>query len=202
MKDLKEVVLYFKEGCPLVPVDIAKSITDRFKEIGNPIVLNPASNTNEPLVIFKDNQEFMLTVGTATVNIVVEEKHFDELDTIIFDLVDLFNDLKVEFTNIGLISSLFLSEKHKDICFNKIFNKESLPDGISDFNVSFFKEIDFRKEKINCWERLITNNNQYSELLVQFDINCLTIKKLDLDMKLIREFLKTANSYIEERLDF
>ena len=46
MKDLKEVVLYFKEGCPLVPVDIAKSITDRFKEIGNPIVLNPASNTN------------------------------------------------------------------------------------------------------------------------------------------------------------
>ena len=60
----------------------------------------------------------------------------------------------------------------------------------------------YRKEKINCWERLITNNNQYSELLVQFDINCLTIKKLDLDMKLIREFLKTANSYIEERLDF
>ena len=201
MKDFKEIVLYYKDGCPLVPVDIAKSVTDRFKEIGNPIVLSPEVNSNEPLVVFKDNQEFLLTVGTSTVNLAVQEKYYDKLDTIIFDLVDLFNDLKIEFINIGLICSVFLSEKYKEIYFNKIFNKDSLPDNISEYNLSFFREIKFRKDNINCWERLITNSPRYNELLVQFDINCLTIKKLDLNMKLIRELLKTVDSYIEERLE-
>lgn len=201
MKDFKEIVLYFKDGCPLVPIDIAKSVTDRFKEIGNPIVLNPQQNGIEQLVIFNENPEIRLTVSTSTVNIALQEKYFDELDTIIFDLVDLFNDLRIEFINIGIICSVFLSEKYKEIYYNKIFNKESLPDGVSDYNLQFFREIKFRKNNINCWERIITNSQQYKELLIQFDINCLTIKKIDLDMKLIREFLKTVDAYMEERLD-
>jgi hypothetical protein len=76
MNDVREIVLYFKEGCPLVPVDIAKSISDRFKEIGSRVVLTPETNSNQPLVIFKENTEMMLTVGQMTVNMVVQEKYF------------------------------------------------------------------------------------------------------------------------------
>ncbi len=113
MDDLREVVLYFKEGCSLVPIDIAKSICDRFKDIGSPLVLTPEENTNQPLVVFKENPEMMITVGRMTVNMVIHEKHFEKMDTIIFDLVDLFNELNINFSSIGLIYSIFLSEKDK-----------------------------------------------------------------------------------------
>jgi hypothetical protein len=202
MNDVREIVLYFKEGCPLVPVDIAKGISDRFKEIGSPVVLTPETNSNQPLVIFKENTEMMLTVGQMTVNMVVQEKYFEKLDTIIFDLVDLFNDLKIEFVNIGVIYSLFFSEKHKELCMNKFLNVENLPNDFEEFNLAFFQKIKYKKDYLNCWERLVTNSEHFNELLVQFDINCLAIEKVDIDMKFIKEFLKIIDEHIEERIDF
>ena len=202
MDDLREIVLYFKEGCSLVPIDIAKSISDRFKDIGSPLVLTPEENPNQPLVIFKENPEMMVTVGRMTVNMVIQEKYFEKMDTIIFDLVDLFNELNITFGNIGLIYSVFLSEKDKEIITNKIFNIDNLPSDINEFNTAFFKKLKFKKEYLNCWERLMTNSESFNGLLVQFDINCLSIQSIDLDMKFIRELLKIVNDYTEERLDF
>ena len=202
MDDLREIVLYFKEGCPLVPIDIAKSISDRFKDIGSPVVLTPEEKSNQPLVLFKENPEMLVTVGMMTVNMVIQEKYFEKMDTIIFDLVDLFNELNITFTNIGFIYSIFLSEKDKDIITKKVFNIDNLPKDVEEYNTAFFKKIKFKNEYLNCWERLITNSEQFKGLLVQFDINCLSIPSVDLDMKFIREILKEVNTYTEERIEF
>ena len=202
MDDLREIVLYFKEGCPLVPIDIAKSICDRFKDIGAPVVLTPEENTNQPLVLFKENPEMMVTVGRMTVNMVLQEKYFEKMDTIIFDLVDLFNELKITFNSIGLIYSIFLSEKDKEIITKKIFNIDNLPSDVEEFNTAFFKKLKYKKEYLNCWERLITNSDNFKGLLVQFDINCLSLPPVDIDMKFIRELLKIVNEYTEERIEF
>ena len=201
MDDLREIVLYFKEGCPLVPVDIAKSICDRFKDIGSPVVLTPEENSNQPLVLFKENPEMMVTVGRMTVNMVVQEKYFEKMDTIIFDLVDLFNELNITFTNIGFIYSIFLSEKDKEIITKKIFNMDNLPSDVEEFNVAFFRKIKYKNDYLNCWERLITNSDNFKGILTQFDINCLSIPNVDLNMKEIRNLLKVVNQYVEERIE-
>ena len=96
MKDMREVVLYFGDGCKLVPIDIAKSLSDRFEELGKPLVLTPeASQKTAPLVVFKDNPDFMATVTQMTINLVVNHTYFEKLETIIFDVVDAFDDLNI-----------------------------------------------------------------------------------------------------------
>lgn len=197
MDDIREVVLYFKKGCKLVPFDIAKAISDRFKDIGSPGIFNPENS--QPLVVFKENPEMMITVTLMTVNLVVSEKYFKKLDTVIFDLIDLFSDLEIEFTKIGLIYSMFLSEKNKDIFKNKLLKTDNIPEDIEDYNVSFYRKLDFKDTKLNCWERLITNSDQFNELLIQFDFNTLSDEEVNIDMKFIKELLKVSNNYIEER---
>ena len=199
MNDIREVVLYFKEGCRLVPFNIAKAISDRFDEIGSPTILNPEVNSNQPMVIFKENEQMMITVTQMTVNLVVTEKHFKKLDTIIFDLVDLFDEIDIEFVKIGIIFSIFLSEKNKEIFMNKLLNTNNIPDDVEDFNVSLYRKIDFRKTKLNCWERVITNSEQFNDLLIQFDFNTLSEEVVNIDMKFIRELIDVSDKYIEER---
>ena len=199
MDDIREVVLYFKEGCRLVPFEIAKAINERFSDIGSPAIYNPEVNSNQPMLVFKDNPEMMMTVTQMTVNLVVTDSHFKKLDTIIFDLVDLFDELDITFTKIGLIYSIFLSEKNKEIFKNKLLNSDNIPDDIEDFNVSFYRKIDFKDTKLNCWERVITNSEQFNDLLFQFDFNTISSDEINIDMKFIRELLKVANDYSEER---
>ena len=56
MNDVREIVLYFGDGSRLVPVDIAKGLTDRYSELGNPLVLTPeGNNPHSPIVVFKEN---------------------------------------------------------------------------------------------------------------------------------------------------
>jgi hypothetical protein len=202
MNDVREIVFCFNSGSKLVPVDIAKSLSDRFKDLGNPVVLNPEGNNIQPLIVFKENPSMMVTMTQMTINMIIDSTFFDKIDTITFDLVDLFNDLKIEFVNIGVIYSLFFSEKHKELCMNKFLNVENLPNDFEEFNLAFFQKIKYKKDYLNCWERLVTNSEHFNELLVQFDINCLAIEKVDIDMKFIKEFLKIIDEHIEERIDF
>lgn len=202
MNDCREIVLYFNNGSKLVPVDIAKSLSDRFKDLGNPLVLNPEGNSIQPLVVFRENASMMITMTQMTINMIIDGTYFDKMDTIIFDLVDLFNDMDIKFTKLGIVYSIFLSGKHKEIVREKLLDSSIIPNDILEFNVAFYRQLGLKKEKINCWERLITNTEKFDDLLVQFDINTDTNPDRDINMKFIREFIKLADEYSEERIDF
>ena len=202
MDDRREVVLYFKGGSKLVPLDIANSMSERFKDLGNPLLLNPDGQGVQPLVVFNENPEMMISVTQMTVNMIVDNKNFDKLDTIIFDLVDLFNDLDISFVRMGIVYSMFLNKKSKDYVMTELVKNSLVPDDVIDFNLSFFKKVDLKKEKINCWERYITGNEKFDDLLVQFDFNSEVDENKDFNMKYIKEFIKVADNYIEGRIDF
>ena len=202
MNDVREIVLYFNGGSKLVPVDIAKSLSDRFKDLGNPLVLNPDGSSVQPLVIFKENSSMMITVTQMTINMIIDGTYFDKMDTIIFDLVDLFNDMDIKFTKLGIVYSIFLSPKHKMTVRDKLLESSIIPEDILEYNVAFYRQLDLKKEKINAWERIITNNEKFEDLLVQFDFNTDNNPDRDINMKYIREFIKLADEYSEERIDF
>ncbi len=79
---------------------------------------------------------------------------------------------------------------------------DNIPSDIQEFNTAFYKRIKYKNDYLNCWERLITNSEQFKGLLVQFDINCLAIPSIDLNMKFIRELLKIVDEYTKERIDY
>ena len=202
MDDRREIVLYFKGGAKLVPLDIAKSLSDRFKNLGNPLLLNQDGSGVQPLVVFNENQSMMITVTQMTINMIIDNSYFNKMDTIIFDLIDLFDELGISFIRMGLVYSIFLTERANNHIKEELTKCSLIPEDIKDFNVSFFRKLDFKKESLNCWERYISNNEKFNDLLVQFDINSEVDEKRDFNMKYIKEFIKLVDSHIEERTDF
>ena len=201
MNDLKEIVFYFAGGSKLVPVDIAKSISERFEDIGNPIVLNPPQGGNAPLVIFQDNKNMKITVTQMTVNMVIDSGEIKKIDTIIFDLVDLFEQLNIKFVKMGLVYSIFLSRELKSAIYNKILNDDYIPDDLEDVRLAWYKKLNTKVGVLNCWERIITDSSKFDEVLFQFDFNTLPTDEINFDMKFIKNILKVAEEYSEERID-
>lgn len=197
MKDTKEIVLFFKENTTFVALDVANEIVKRFPFIGNPIIL--PENDGGPIIVFKEYDDLQIQCNNASVNLLVNHKYFDNLSSFIFDLVDLFEEFKCEFKRIGYISNIFLSPTKIKKCIDTYFVKDNLPE-LTDFNFSFYKKIEDKIGVINCWERYVTDQNGFKDLLVQFDFNSVSDEVINLDMKYIKEFLSIASDYIDERI--
>jgi hypothetical protein len=144
----------------------------------------------------------MVTMTQMTINMIIDSTFFDKIDTITFDLVDLFNDLGIKFSKMGIVYSIFLSNQHKLNATNKLIESSLIPDDVLEFNIAFYKQLKLKKEPINCWERLITNSEKFDDLLVQFDFNTENDPNRDINMKYIRDFIKLCDEYSEERIDF
>ena len=142
----------------------------------------------------------MITVTLMTVNVVINHSYFDKMDTIIFDLVDMFDELNVSLSRMGIVYSLFYNSDKKEKLLDKMFNSDVLPDDMEDFRVSFFKKIESKIGTINCWERIITDKERMNDLLYQFDFNTNYDKNADFNMKFIKEIISIADEYIDSRV--
>lgn len=200
MRDSREVVLFFDENPEFKAVEVANEIVSRYPELGDVTVL-PERKGNMPLVLFNTNPSFYLHVSRHSVNIIVDSSLFKDLHKIIFDMVDLFDDIKVSFTRIGMVASNYLSSKFINKAHDKFLNMESLP-GMRQFNLSWYRSIESKYGLLNCWERIITDEADPNTLLMQFDINSAMDVKVDFSMKFIKGFLNTAEDIMEERCNF
>lgn len=201
MKDTKEIVLFFKEETNFSLVDASHEILSRYKELGEPIVFPDDGKTRAPLILFTKNPEFQIQVSRVSVGIVVNHNYFKKLESLIFDMVDAFEEIGCSFYRIGYISSIFLSPDYVKKAKNKFFKIEEL-EGVSDFNLSWYRKLKNKYSDVNCWERFITDSRSFNDLLIQYDFNTNVNETIKFEMKYIKEFVRTANEFIESRLDF
>lgn len=200
MKDTKEIVLFFKDEITFKPVDVAKEILNRYPELGNPIIIPESDNKNVPVILFNENPDLQMQVSFKMFTIVMNHSYFDKVTSIVFDIVDTFSEFKIEFARIGYISSVFLSPKYIEKAKKKYLNSKN-NDEITDFNFSWYKRLECSFGSINCWERIIVDNNNFKDLLCQFDFNTIATDVISLEMKNIKEFFKLTNEHIEDRTD-
>lgn len=202
MKDTKEIVLFFKGVANFSSFEVAKELLNRYELLGEPMVL-PDSSTDAkvPSVIFNKEPDMQVEVSRQSVNIVISTAYFDKVSSIIFDMVDLFEGFKLSFYRIGYISSVFLSPKYIDKAKNRFFRMENL-EGLENLNFSWFRVLEGKSSKINCWERIITDTVHFDDLLIQYDFNSPIEEEFEFNMKYIKDFINTTNDYMEERLDF
>lgn len=200
MKDNKEVVLFFDINTNFDSLSVAQELSARYEELGNPTVLPPTSEKTAPLIVFKENPDFKLIVSLVNLNFIINHSYFDKKASIAFDMIDAFEGFKAKFTRIGYISNMFLPPEAIESVKAKYLNKEELSDML-DFNLSWYFKLDTKLGHLNCWERFITDHNDFNDLLCQYDINTPTSKKIDMDMKFLKGFFKEADQYIEKRID-
>ncbi len=201
MKDTKEIVLFFKENTSFSLVDISKEILVRYPELGDPIILPDNGKTRSPLILFNTNPDFQMQISRVSLNFVINHVYFKKIEEIIFDIVDLFEEAKCYFYRMGYISSIFMPSDYVDKVKDRFLCVDELED-IEDFNLSWYRSFNNKFGSINCWERFITNAVDFKDLLIQYDFNTPVQENINFEMKYIKEFIKTANDYIESRTDF
>lgn len=200
MKNTKEIILFYEKVPDFNLTDIAKEILDRYEYLGEPTII-PRNENNTFLVVFNKNSEFQIEINDKNVLIVMKHSYFNDLNSIVFDVVDTFEMFDTKFSRIGYISSNFESPLKIEKAKEKYLNVEEFKD-VLELNLSWYRKINFRSSYINCWERVITDTVNFKDLLLQYDINTLVGKKVDIDMKFIKDFFKTSDDYIEKRIDF
>lgn len=200
MKNTKEIILFYEKVPDLNLTDIAKEILDRYEYLGEPTII-PRNENNTFLVVFNKNSELQIEINDKNVFIVMKHSYFNSLNSIVFDVVDTFEMFNTKFSRIGYISSNFESPLKIEKAKEKYLNVEEFKD-VLELNLSWYRKIDFRSSYINCWERVITDTVNFKDLLLQYDINTLVGEKVDIDMKFIKDFFKTADDYVEKRIDF
>ncbi|MCX4365764.1 MAG: hypothetical protein OSJ70_08355 [Bacilli bacterium] len=200
MKDTKEIVLFFKEESSFKPLDVAKEISSRYPELGNPIIIPESDNKSLPVIIFNENPDLQMQVSLKMFTVVMNHSYFESVSSIVFDIVDAFSEFNVEFGRIGYIASVFLSPKYIEKAKKKYLNGKLIGE-VTDFNFSWYKRLECSFGSINCWERIIVDKNNFKDLLCQFDFNTLASDVISLEIKKIKEFFKLTNEYIEDRVD-
>ena len=200
MKNMKEIILFYEKVPDFNLTDIAKEILDRYEYLGEPTII-PRNENNTFLVVFNKNSELQIEINDKNVFIVMKHSYFNSLNSIVFDVVDTFEMFDTKFSRIGYISSNFESPLKIEKAKEKYLNVEEFKD-VLELNLSWYRKIDFRSSYINCWERVITDTVNFKDLLLQYDINTLVGEKVDIDMKFIKDFFKTADDYVEKRMDF
>ena len=200
MKNTKEIILFYEKVPDFNLTDIAKEILDRYEYLGEPTII-PKNENNTFLVVFNKNSELQIEINDKNVFIVMKHSYFNSLNSIVFDVVDTFEMFDTKFSRIGYISSNFESPLKIEKAKEKYLNVEEFKD-VLELNLSWYRKIDFRSSYINCWERVITDTVNFKDLLLQYDINTLVGEKVDIDMKFIKDFFKTADDYVEKRMDF
>lgn len=200
MKNTKEIILFYEKVPDFNLTDIAKEILDRYEYLGEPTII-PRNENNTFLVVFNKNPEFQIEINDKNVLIVMKHSYFNDLNSIVFDVVDTFEMFDTKFSRIGYISSNFESPLKIEKAKEKYLNVEEFKD-VLELNLSWYRKINFRSSYINCWERVITDTVNFKDLLLQYDINTLVGEKVDIDMKFIKDFFKTADDYVEKRIDF
>ena len=201
MKDTKEIVLFFEENTNLSLVDVSKELMNRYSELGEPTLLPDNGKKKNPLILFNTNPDFQIQISRISVNFVVNHVYFEKIGTIIFDIVDTFEEFKCKFFRMGYISSIFLAPQYINKVKDRFLNSEHI-DGIKEFNLSWYKILENKFGPINCWERFITDTSDFKDLLIQYDFNTPIEMNVDFEIKYIKEFIKTANNYIDSRMDF
>lgn len=197
MNDSKEICLYFDKNTNYNPVDIAKEICDRYKELGNPLIL-PSQGGNAPIIVFQENPEIFLRCNYFTLNFVVNHTYFNKLESIIFDLVDIFEEYKVKFVRIGYVNNLYY-DKDKIEKARLLYLNDKISSDMEEYQVYLYKQLETKYGMINAWERVISEGNKKHELLMQYDFNSKQEDSIDFNMKYIKEFIKVSNEYIESR---
>lgn len=200
MKNTKEIILFYDKAPDFNLTDIAKEILSRYECLGEPTII-PKNENNTFLVVFNKNSEFQIEINDKNVLIVMKHSYFNDLNSIVFDVVDAFEMYDTKFSRMGYISSNFESPLKIEKAKEKYLQVDEFKD-VLELNLSWYRKIDFRSSYINCWERVITDTVNFKDLLLQYDINTIVGEKVDIDMKFIKEFFKTADDYIEKRIDF
>ena len=201
MNNSVQLVLFFKDGSVYNPEVVAAKISEKYSEIGNPILLpintDAPKEADIPFIVFNQNPNFQITSNFNDVRIVLQSDFIDKLEEIVFGVFDVYNKEKLVFTRIGYIPTNLYTDEYKNEFRQNYLSPDNLSD-VVDFQFSWLKRLTIDDIGINCWERSITDSKNINGLLKVYDFNTDIECKIDITKEFVKKFLKFCNNYINK----
>lgn len=202
MTNTIQFALFFKEGIVYNPTKISSKIIDKLPNVGNPIILpidtNAPKEANIPIIVFNQNVNFQATLNFNNIIISLKDKYINDLINIINSFFDIFNSDNISFVRMGYVPTIIL-DKNKLTVFKNEYLESDVFSDVDDFQFSWLKKLSLRDINVNCWERNFTDSNNNDGLIKMFDFNTNATEVLDINKKIIKEFIEFCNKYVDSR---
>lgn len=198
MKNEKQVVLFLKPNTIFNQTQIAAKMTEKFSELGNPMILPPNDNDKaQALIIF--NQGVMnVSINYNDVSMVFFEEEKDACNKLVVDLIDFFTDYSFDFVRMGYISTFLNGKKERESFKKKMFASDDIIN--DDFQLAWYSKESIDSVLVNVWERYFTDFNQNIDLVTIFDINTPIDEEYNISSEFVGNFLKKCDKFIENKL--
>lgn len=198
MKNERQIVLFLKPNTTFNQTQVAAKMTEKFSELGSPIILPPnEKDPNQPLIIF--NQGIMnVSINYNDVSIIFYEDIKDNCSELIVNIIDFLTDYSFDFVRMGYVSTYLNGKKERENFKKKMFaDKEIIKD---DFQLAWYTKESIDSVAVNVWERYFTDFNQKIDLVTIFDINTPIEEEYNISSEFVGDFLKKCDKYIESKL--
>ena len=193
----KQIVVFFEKGTKVDGASLAAKLSEKFKELGDPIVLPVNENDlAQPLIIF-NRGELELSVSVFDVNIIYAKKNHEKFYNLIVDILSFFEELDYYFERLGYITTIFHSKKEKQKFIENNLKSDKLVD--TEFNLSWYTKELIDSVSVNVWQREVTDLMNKIELVSVFDINTPRDESYNITSEFVDNFLKKCDKYIESK---
>ncbi len=176
-------------------------IKEKFPEIGEAIILpiniEASQENNQPFIIFNQNPNLQILANFNNIRITVKNSFIIRLEEIVFTILKLFLEEDVALVRVGYVPSLMFDANKKNDFKTSCMNSNIFMDTI-DFQFSWLKKLKFDNININCWERSISDSDNFDGLLKMYDFNTCMNQDIIIDKKFIKSFLSFCNRYIDQ----
>ncbi|MDD2410020.1 MAG: hypothetical protein PHD03_04825 [Bacilli bacterium] len=199
MKDNNQIVLFFENGTLYNPAKVASEISEKYKKIGQPIILpidgNAPKEANIPILIFDQNINFWVISNFNNIAITLFEGDISNQSKIIENIFKIFSSY-AKIIRVGYIVTRVLDKKNINTIKDKYFKDVETINSLS-FNLAWYNKIQIEKEEVNCWKRYFTDTKAFEGVVSLIDINTPEEKQIDINLQYLTKFMKESEEYIK-----
>jgi len=203
MSDHIQFSLFFEEQKIYDPNSFAVAISKHLEELGNAMIM-PFNNTGHPdeeivpIVVFQQNQDFVLQANFSNVNVTLTEgyKSVEEIIKAIYKTLDEF---KIKIVRIGYVYNKLYEEDAMQKLKKASFKNKDIINS-EEFQLAWHNVKELDDITVNFWQRYFNNPAQGTMLFSTYDVNTRNDDKHNINGKFAINFIANAAALIEDNL--
>lgn len=187
MIDSLQIVLFFEENDTYNPVKIAAMLSEKIKEIGNPVVLSieESIRAGAPFLIFQQ-EKIELLADFNKLRLTLRGDLVAVSEKILKSILEIFE--KDKYLRIGVVikksfdKEIFKTIKEQTGCNDAFLNSR-------EFKLSWLDDAEFEDAAINKWINYLSDEANKNHVDCFYDFNTKIDSNIDLKSEVIVNFL-------------
>lgn len=194
----QKILLEFERDTIYKPSEIVSKLLSLFPDLGNEVILPidmiSENNAEIPILFFQQNDLFKISANFHNIQIIVNGKYTDDVESIVKKVFEIFKELKINFVG---MSYTFEQEQDKgkiDLLKEK-YLKISEEENLNEIFLSFIRYLEINGFDIRWLEGYSTMNSTF---LRHFEFNTKVTAITKINYRIFVNLYKKFNKIIDD----